>query len=153
MLPLQVIQNCSIIKRKRIQLYVHMLKEDLLIMYIENTDLENITADLQLVSRIMRKNGLECSGAWDYERITFDRRFDVREGTFYLRVFAIAKSGEIDPDAGDAVISLLKPALGKYYYPHGVEYDNEVFPAHLVKKCEETLASVKKELVQFEIHA
>ena len=54
----------------------------------ENTNLENITADSELVTSIMRKNGLECDGGWDYERMTFDRRFDVREGTFYLRVFA-----------------------------------------------------------------
>lgn len=122
-------------------------------MYIENTDLENIIADQQIVSQIMRKHGLECTGAWDYERMTFDRKFEVREGTYYLRVFAVAKSGEIDPDAGDAVISLLKPVLGKYYFPHGVEYENEVFPTHLVKKCEEILTSARKELAEFEIHA
>ena len=102
----------------------------------ENTNLENITADSELVTSIMRKNGLECDGGWDYERMTFDRRFDVREGTFYLRVFAVAKSGIIG--SGDAIITLLKPALGKYYYPHGVEYENEVFPAHLVKKAKRT---------------
>jgi len=46
----------------------------------------------------------------------------------------------------------MKPVLGKYYYPHGVEYgDDEVYPAHLVKKCEEILKKVKLELDQFSI--
>lgn len=121
-------------------------------MYIENTQLENFTANQQLISSVMRKNGLECTGAWDFERMTFDRRFDIKEGTYYLRVFAEAKSGVIDPDAGSATISLLKPALGKYYYPHGVEYDDEVFPTHLVKKCEQILENVQKELSSHIVH-
>lgn len=120
-------------------------------MYIENTKLENITADVQIVEDVLRKQGLECHGGWDYERMTFDRRFDLKEGTYYLRVFAVAQSGDID--ARDAVIKLLKPVLGKYYYPHGVEYENENFPASLVKRCEELLSNAQRELAQFEIHA
>ncbi len=119
-------------------------------MYFENTNLENLTADQELIESIMKKNGLECDGGWDYERMTFDKRFDTREGRYYLRVFAYAISGDVG--AHDAILTLMKPALGKYYYPHGVEYgDDEVYPAHLVKKCEEILKKVKLDLDEFAI--
>lgn len=75
--------------------------------------------------------------------MTFDKRFDLREGRYYLRVFCNAISGDVGNRS--AVLKINKPALGKYYYPHGVEYDeDEVFPVHLVKECEEILENVKK---------
>lgn len=116
-------------------------------MYFENTQLENVKVDQEVLSTVMRKFGLECHGAWDYDRMTFDRRFDVREGRFYLRVFCNAVSGDVG--AHDAVVNINKPVIGKYYYPHGVEYDNEVFPAHLVKDCEAILSNVRKELTEY----
>ncbi len=126
------------------------LKEDYS-MHFENTKLENIVAEQKLVEDVMAKSGLESTGAWDYDRKTFDRRFDVREGRYYLRVFTYAKSGDVG--ANNAELCILKPALGKYYYPHGVEYDNEEFPAHLVKKCEGILADVQKRFAELGIEA
>ncbi len=116
-------------------------------MYFENTKVENIVIDQEFLTNILKKQGLECHGAWDYDRMTFDRRFDVREGRFYLRVFCEAISGDVG--AHDATLKILKPALGKYYYPHGVEYTDEVFPSHLVKDCEQILAAVAKDLAQY----
>lgn len=118
-------------------------------MYFENTNLENLVVDQQVLTRLLEKHGLECHGAWDYDRMTFDRRFDVREGRFYLRLFCSAISGDVG--AHDATLKLHKPAIGKYYYPHGVEYTDEVFPAHLVKDCENILADVRKSLAEFGI--
>ncbi|MEK4761669.1 YugN family protein [Viridibacillus sp. FSL E2-0187] len=121
-------------------------------MYFENTGLENTLADITLLDDLMREHGLIRATGWDYERVTWDRRFDVREGTFYLRVFGFTKEGDIG--ANDAMITLLKPALGKHYFPHGVEYgEGEVFPAHLVKSCQEILKSLEKQIKSFEIHA
>lgn len=127
-----------------------MQKEDYR-MYFENTKLENLTADQEFLASILKKYGLECHGGWDYDRMTFDRRFDVREGRFYLRLFCNAISGDVG--AHDATLKINKPVLGKYYYPHGVEYTDEVFPAHLVKDCEEILQNVAKDLSQYGIHA
>lgn len=118
-------------------------------MYFENTSIENIVVDQEFLTDILKKYGLECHGAWDYDRMTFDRRFDVREGRFYLRVFCDAISGDVG--AHDATLKILKPALGKYYYPHGVEYTDEVFPSHLVKDCEQILDAVAKELAKYGI--
>jgi len=33
------------------------------------------------------------------------------------------------------------PYVGKHYYPHGVEYDEE-FPKHIVDKCKKRIANV-----------
>ncbi|RKJ39055.1 hypothetical protein D7X33_36885 [Butyricicoccus sp. 1XD8-22] len=116
-------------------------------MYFENKTLENITAEQELLVEVMEKHGLECHGGWDYDRMTFDKRFDLREGRYYLRVFCTAVSGDVGNYT--AVLKILKPALGKYYYPHGVEYgEDEVFPVHLVKKCEEILENVKNEFAK-----
>lgn len=121
-------------------------------MYFENKTVEDLTAEQNVLVSVMKKNGLECHGAWDYDRMTFDKRFDVKEGRYYLRVFCKATSGDVGNNT--AILKVLKPALGKYYYPHGVEYgDDEVFPTHLVKKCEDILAGVKKDFAALGIEA
>lgn len=121
-------------------------------MYFEKKTLENIVAEQDLLVSVMKKQGLECYGTWDYDRMTFDRRFDLKEGRYYLRIFCSAISGDVGNNT--AVLKINKPALGKYYYPHGVEYgEDEVFPTHLVRKCEELLANVKKELAAYGIEA
>ncbi len=113
-------------------------------MYFENKTLENITAEQDLLVSVMKKHGLECHGAWDFDRMTFDKRFDLKEGRYYLRVFCSAISGDVGNNT--AILTIQKPALGKYYYPHGVEYgEDEVFPIHLVKECEGILDKVKRE--------
>ncbi|WP_088005794.1 YugN family protein [Indiicoccus explosivorum] len=119
-------------------------------MYFENTGLENTRADIQVVTDIMHKYDLTSEGAWDYERVTFDRKFVIREGVYYLRVFGFAVNGDID--ANDAMVQLMKPVLGKHYYPHGIEYgEDEVFPEHLVKTCFDVLNSIKADLQEFEV--
>ncbi|QCR31684.1 YugN family protein [Lysinibacillus sp. SGAir0095] len=121
-------------------------------MYFDNKTLENITAEQELLVSVMGKNGLECHGAWDFDRMTFDKRFDLKEGRYYLRVFCQAISGDVGNNS--AILKIAKPALGKYYYPHGVEYgEDEVFPKHLVTECEQILANIKKEFAAFSIEA
>lgn len=127
------------------------VREDNL-MYFENTGIENTVIDLNILDDLMKKHGLVRAGQWDYERVTYDKKYVIKEGTFYLRVFGFTKDGDVG--AHDANITLLKPVIGKHYYPHGVEYgENEVFPKHLLKSSEQTLAAVKTELAAFEIHA
>ncbi len=114
-------------------------------MYIENTGLESLVVDLRLLKEIMHKHDLFVDGQWDYERITFDKKYVIKEGTYYLRVFGYTEDGDIG--SGQAEITLKKPALGKYYYPFGVEYgEDEVFPENLVKDCEKTLQQVLEDL-------
>ena len=118
-------------------------------MQFKNTKVENIVVDQEFLTNILKKHGLECHGAWDYDRMVFDRRFDVNEGRFYLRLFCKAVSGDVG--AHDATLKILTPALGKYYYPHGVEYTDEVFPTHLVNECEQILDEVGRELALYSI--
>ena len=68
--------------------------------------------------------------------------------TFYLRVQGYAVEGDVDK--GNAVIKLLTPILGKHYYPHGIEYDEE-FPKNIVQKCEQILSNVKENVEKYKV--
>jgi hypothetical protein len=117
-------------------------------MRFENTGYESIKADLNLLDEVMNEFGLVRAGQWDYERVTYDRKFELKEGVFYLRVFGHAVEGDVGADK--AVIQLMKPLLGKHYYPHGVEYgEGESFPKSLVTQCEKILADIKTEIEKF----
>lgn len=88
------------------------------------------------------------AGQWDYERVTYDHKFVIQEGTYYLRIPGYAIEGDVG--SGKALIQLMTPLLGKHYYPHGVEYgEDEVFPASLVKQCNQILEAVKKDVEVF----
>jgi hypothetical protein len=118
------------------------------IMKFENTGLENLKADLTRLDEVMQEHGLVRAGQWDYERVTYDRKFDLKEGTFYLRVQGYSVEGDVD--TFKAVIQLMTPLLGKHYYPHGVEYgEGEVFPTSLVNQCKKLLEEVTAEVSKF----
>jgi hypothetical protein len=118
------------------------------IMKFENTGLENKKADLTRLDEVMLSHGLVREGQWDYERVTYDRKFELKEGVFYLRVFGYAAEGDVG--AHRATIQLMTPLLGKHYYPHGIEYgEGESFPKSLVSQCEKTLNEIKAEIDQF----
>lgn len=89
--------------------------------------------------------GFVLAGQWDYSRVTFDYKFvdNAKDEVFYLRVPGYAVKGEI-PN-GDSVVRLMDPILGKYYYPHGVEYDEE-FSKSLVDKCTKKLEQLKEKI-------
>ncbi|KQL54752.1 hypothetical protein AN964_15390 [Heyndrickxia shackletonii] len=117
-------------------------------MRFENTNLETFKIDLNRLDDVMERHGMVRAGQWDYERVSYDRKFQVKEGLYYLRVQGYAVEGDVD--TFDAVIQLMVPILGKYYYPHGVEYgEDEVYPTHLVNQCEKLLANIKKEVEAF----
>ncbi|MEK6453946.1 YugN family protein [Caldifermentibacillus hisashii] len=114
-------------------------------MYIENTGLEHLQLDLNTLDEILPEYGLIRAGQWDYERVTYDRKIVINKNVYYLRVQGYAVSGDVG--AHDAIIQLKVPILGKYYYPHGVEYgEDENFPNALVNECKEILLAVKEEL-------
>lgn len=117
-------------------------------MKFENTGFENLKADLTRLDEVMHEHGLVRAGQWDYERVTYDRKFEMKEGTFYLRVQGYAVEGDVD--TFKAVIQLMTPLLGKHYYPHGVEYgEGEVFPASLVNQCKKLIEEVSVEVSKF----
>jgi hypothetical protein len=118
-------------------------------MKFENTGLDKKTAELNRLDELMLTYGLVRAGQWDYERVTYDRKFQLKEGTFYLRVFGYSVEGDIGSDHG--MIKIMTPLLGKHYYPHGVEYgDDEHFPKTLVSQCEKILKEINDEIEKFE---
>ncbi|UOE92966.1 YugN family protein [Alkalihalobacillus sp. LMS39] len=92
--------------------------------------------------------GFIHAGQWDYERVTFDYKMASTEHnvTYFLRVHAYAIEGDIP--SPDAKVKLLDPILGKHYYPHGVEYENEEFPNTIVTKSKQKLELLKEKLDQ-----
>src|SRR5437016_5152215 len=112
-------------------------------MKFEDTGIETIKLDLNRLDDVMQRYGMVRAGQWDYERVSYDRKLQIKEGVYYLRVQGYAVEGDVD--TFDAVIQLLTPLLGKHYYPHGVEYgDDEVYPQHLVNQCEKLLSDIQK---------
>jgi YugN-like family len=117
-------------------------------MKFENKGFEKVKADLNRLEDCLFEHGLVRDGQWDYERVTYDRKFELEEGVFYLRIMGYAVEGDVG--ANKALIQLMTPLLGKHYYPHGVEYgEGEVFPKSLVTQCEKILTEAKAEIDQF----
>ena len=117
-------------------------------MKFENSEFEKLKADLNRLDEVMLDHGLVREGQWDYERVTYDRKFELKEGVFYLRVRGHSVEGDIG--AHRATIQLMTPLLGKHYYPHGVEYgEGENFPTSLVNQCKKILDEVKAEVSKF----
>ena len=119
-------------------------------MRFENTGIESFTGDLNRLDEVMAEHGLIRAEQWDYERVSYDRKFELKESTYYLRVQGYATEGDVG--AHRAEIKLLTPILGKHYYPHGLEYgEGEHFPPTLVKQCEKILQDVQKEVAAFAV--
>ena len=114
-------------------------------MYIENTGIEDVVANLSILDDLMLEHDLVRAGQWDYERVTYDKKYVIKEGTFYLRIFGYTTDGDVD--TRNAIMNLKKPVIGKHYYPFGVEYgEDEHFPDSLLKDCKATLKAVKEAL-------
>lgn len=101
--------------------------------------------ELSICCDIMKSIGFTYASGWDYSRITFDYKFDVEEGIFYLRIPAHAIEGDIG--SGNALLEILTPYIGKHYYPHGIEYsEDEEFPQRIIGRCEKLLKKVTNSL-------
>jgi YugN-like family len=117
-------------------------------MKFENMEFENAKADLNRLDDTMLEYGFVREGQWDYERVTYDHKFELNEYVYYLRIMGIAVEGDVG--ANKALIQLKTPLLGKHYYPHGVEYGSgENFPSSLVAQCENILTELKIAIDQF----
>ncbi|MBN8234322.1 hypothetical protein JF544_03640 [Halobacillus kuroshimensis] len=112
-------------------------------MKLEGTGLEGLVVDYKPLTEIMEKNGFILGGSWDYERVTYDYKLMAPEKniTHYVRIQGFALEGDVDK--GDAVIRLMKPLLGRHYYPHGVEYGHqEGFSDDMIQKAKTLIAKV-----------
>ena len=116
-------------------------------MRFENTGIEGTIVPFPELEDIMNGVGLIRGGAWDYERVTYDFKFEDKEtgNVYYLRVPGVAVEGEIEKR--NCVVKLGVPYVGHHYYPHGVEYD-EVFPDIVVNTSRERLTVLKEALDQ-----
>ncbi|MGG0717771.1 YugN family protein [Robertmurraya massiliosenegalensis] len=117
-------------------------------MKFENLGFDKVKADLKRLDDVMADYGLIRAEQWDYERVSYDRKFELKEGVFYLRILGYTVEGDVGANRG--ILQLLTPLLGKHYYPHGVEYgEGENFPSSLVSQCEKILTELKAEIDKF----
>ncbi|MGC4375511.1 YugN family protein [Fictibacillus sp. Mic-4] len=114
-------------------------------MKFEDTGLTGKVFQFSFLEHIMHKHAIIRAGQWDYERITYDYKFeDMTNGdVYYLRVPCRVIEGVTEQP--HAKVEILTPYLGKHYYPHGVEYDEE-FPKAIVDRCRKILNAVKEDL-------
>lgn len=111
-------------------------------MRFEETKIESVEIPFTTLEQIMKMTGMIRGGQWDYERVTYDFKFEfAHDGSvYYFRIPGIAIKGEIEQR--DSIVKLGTPYLGRHYYPHGIEYD-EVFPETVVAKCKERIAAIE----------
>ncbi len=120
-------------------------------MQFTNTKFNGAVVDLTLLTEIMEKNHFVLAGQWDYERVTYDYKFEILNDVYYLRVQGLAVEGDIG--SRHAEIKLLPPLLGKHYYPHGVEYgDGETFPTNVIQKKRTTPTKYRKRVKRIPNH-
>ncbi len=112
-------------------------------MRFENMGIENRELPINILDHLMEENGFVRAGQWDYERVTYDYKFEsMSDGAvYYLRVQGHAIEGAVD--TSHAVIKTMVPLLGRHYYPHGVEYEGEQFPKNIVQASAKQLEKVK----------
>ncbi|UOB21298.1 YugN family protein [Macrococcus armenti] len=115
-------------------------------MVFANSGIETIIADQSLIQHVMNKHGFVLGGHWDYERVTYDLKYELEEGIYYLRIPGYAVEGDVG--ARDAKLQMMDPYLGKHYYPTGVEYgEDEYFSDKLVEHCKRTITKVYNDIV------
>jgi len=117
-------------------------------MRFEETSIENLIIPFPALEHIMAGAGMIRGGHWDYERVTYDFKFENRTNgsVYYFRIPGIAIQGEIESHNGQ--VKLLAPYVGRHYYPHGVEY-KELFPDYVVTKCKEKISQLEHALTTY----
>lgn len=114
-------------------------------MIFENSGLEKMVVPQDVLQNVMNKNGWVLGGSWDYERMTFDYKYEIPEGIYYLRLPGYAVEGDVG--ANNAKLQLMDPYMGKHYFPTGIEYGaDEVFPERIVEHAVNNIRSVVKDL-------
>jgi hypothetical protein len=119
-------------------------------MRFDDIGIENKVIELEKLDMVLHNLGFFRGEQGDFERATFDRKFENLDTgeVFYLRIPAFAVEGDID--SGHADVKLLTPLLGKHYYPHGVEYgEGENFPKNVLNKSKDLLQKAKAGIEEY----
>lgn len=111
-------------------------------MRFEETKIESVEISFPTLEQIMKMAGMVRGGQWDYERVTYDFKFEfAHDGSvYYFRIPGVAVKNHIEQR--DCVVKLGAPYLGRHYYPHGIEY-NEEFPDNVVEKCKDRIQVIE----------
>ncbi|GAF63943.1 YugN family protein [Alkalihalobacillus trypoxylicola] len=113
-------------------------------MKFEHIELADKEIRFETLHYEAEKLGFVHAEQWDYERVMFDMKIHNNQEIYYLRVPAYAIKGDIPKD--ETIVKVMTPILGKYYYPHGVEYAGEDFPEAVVNRSNTKLQQLKEAL-------
>lgn len=118
-------------------------------MLFEDSGIEGTVIKFSTLEDIMKSLHIIRGGQWDWERVTYDYKFENRTtgAIYYLRVQGVAIEGEFEKS--EAITQLKTPILGHYYYPHGVEYDEEM-PEDIVNTSQKLLSQLRELLDEYE---
>ncbi|MCR6095917.1 hypothetical protein HXA34_12905 [Salipaludibacillus agaradhaerens] len=108
-------------------------------MKFQDTGLDGLLIEFQSLEEIMESAGFAYQ--YDYERATFDYKIidQVHNDVYYFRIPSHVEEGEIP--SPHSMIRLMTPYVGKHYYPHGVEYDED-FPQFVTDKCQKKIQGI-----------
>ena len=81
-------------------------------MVFENSGIENVVIPQGSLQEIMNHNGCVLGGSWDYERMTFDYKYEIPEGIYYLRFPGYAVDGDVVIIASPYATECIRRHLG-----------------------------------------
>lgn len=112
-------------------------------MRFESFEFDGKLVPFHAFEHLMTKVGFYRGGPWDWDRATYDFKFENQQdgSIYYLRFPVVTEEGEIEKY--DTVVKLHTPYVGKHYYPHGIEYEDD-FPEFVVQTCEDKLNETKR---------
>src|SRR5699024_8859604 len=116
-------------------------------MVFENSGIEKVVIPQGSLQEIMNHNGCVLGGSRDYERMTFDYKYEIPEGIYYLRFPGYAVEGDVG--SNDATLPLMDPYMGKHYYPTAIECgSDEVFREIIGEHENNKIRTISKELTE-----
>lgn len=120
------------------------------IMNLENTGIENLTADFHELTELLKSHGFAIGGHWDYEHVIYDKKIIKKDDTYYLRIRGNAIEGDIG--GRYATVQLINPILVKHLFPHGIDYgDDGSFAKSVIEQCNGILKQVRKSIETIQV--
>lgn len=119
-------------------------------MQFTNTKFNGAVVELTLLTEIMENNHFVLAGQWDYERVTYDYKFEILKDVYYLRVQGVAVEGDIG--SRHAEVKLLPPYLGNIIILTALNMVMMRLSQRMYfKKANNSYKNVEKELKEFQI--
>ncbi|GGE19474.1 hypothetical protein GCM10011571_21760 [Marinithermofilum abyssi] len=109
-------------------------------MVLEDAGIKGIQKEFGSLEKEMKRLGF-VRWAWDYDKASFDMKFEGKESDYYLRIQAHVIQGKLENPK--AVVEMDHPVFLRHIFPHGLDPDTEI-PEEFKKTVDEVLGKVKE---------